>query len=63
MIVAANSNGLGNKKDSSLRFLTSVPLKVMITSLFVTLKSYDYFATRHWALKKVTIISLLVTGL
>ncbi len=26
-------------------------------------KSNDYFATRYWGLKKVMIISLLVTGL
>ncbi len=29
----------------------------------VTEETNDYFATRYWALKKVTIISLLVTGL
>jgi hypothetical protein len=39
---------------------TALPPAVVGT---VTEETYDYFATRYWALKKETIISLLVTGL
>ncbi len=66
MIVAANSNGLGNKRTVVRDFSNSVPLKATSTSLFVTIKkasiflfsllgpekSNDYFVTRYWALKK-----------
>jgi hypothetical protein len=64
MIETVNSNGLGIKSTvvQDFIFKNSVPLKVAITSLHVTLKKgNDYFATRTCP-KRVTIISLLLTG-